>query len=279
MATFTNQAAILYNNKKVTSNIVTGTISEILAAVKTAVSPEYTAGEPVTYALSLTNSGAADLTGLTVTDDLGTYTSGGLTLTPLTYEAGTITYFVNGALRPAPTVTAGDTLVITDISVPAGGSAVLVYSAVPNEYASPEAGSEITNTVTVTGQAITGVTASATIPAASEAELTITKSLSPAEVTGGAPLTYTFDIANTGSAPEAAAVLSDTFAPVLGSITVTADGTALTTADYTYGETTGEFETTAGAFTIPAASFAQDPQTGVWTVTPGTATVTVSGTL
>ncbi len=279
MATFTNQASLIYNNTRVASNIVTGTIAETLTVSKTAVTQAYRTGEPVTYVLSLINSGSADLTGLTLTDDLGAYTSDTLTLVPLAYVNGSATYYVNGALQPAPSVTAGDTFVITGVTVPAGGNAIIVYQAVPNEFAPPEAGSAVTNTVTATGQGITPQTASATVPAASEAVLSISKALSPAEVTGNSKITYTFVVSNTGSAPEAAAVIEDTFAPVLSDIAVTADGTVLTETDYTYDETSGEFATVQGAFTVPAADFVQDPQTGAWSAAPGTVTVTVCGTV
>ena len=46
------------------------------------------------------------LTGLTVTDTLGTTnfpaTGGTVQLTPLTYQAGTLRYFMNGVLQTAP---------------------------------------------------------------------------------------------------------------------------------------------------------------------------------
>ncbi|MBR5089966.1 MAG: hypothetical protein IK093_11120, partial [Ruminiclostridium sp.] len=73
MATFTNQATLSYNNIKVSSNIVTGEIEELLEAVKVAVSDAYSPGEILTYAVSLVNSGTTPITGVTITDDLGAY--------------------------------------------------------------------------------------------------------------------------------------------------------------------------------------------------------------
>ena len=279
MASFTNQATLSYNNITVSSNIVTGSIVDTLSVTKTAVSDSYNIGENITYAVSLVNSGTAELTGLTVTDNLGAYEYNGLTLVPLTYEADSVKYFKNGVLQPSPTVTAGDTLEIGGISVPAGGNAMILYQAVPNEYASPAAGASITNTVSVESAAVSAATASATVPAAEESVLSVTKSLSPAEVTGNDPITYTFVIQNTGNTPEAGAVLNDTFNPVLSDIAVTADGAALTAADYTYDETTGEFSTTQGAFTVPEAAFTQDTASGAYSTAPGMVTITVSGTI
>lgn len=77
--------------------------------------------------------GAAALTGLTVTDTLGTTnfpaTGGTVQLTPLTYQAGTLRYFVNGVLQTAPAVTVlANGIRIEGITVPAGGVSTLVYT-------------------------------------------------------------------------------------------------------------------------------------------------------
>lgn len=279
MATFTNQATLSYNNITVSSNIVTGEIAEVLSASKTAVSDAYSAGETLTYAVSLVNSGNAPLTDITVTDDLGAYDYDGNTLVPLTYVDGSVQYFADGVLQPAPTAVGGQTLVISGITVPANGDVVIIYQATANEFASPETGSSITNTATVDGTGAPAVTASATVPAATEAVLSINKALSPAEVTENSQITYTFMIQNTGNTAESGAVIGDTFAPVLKNITVGIDGTAAQAADYDYSDTTGEFATTAGAFTVPAAAFTRDPVTGAFATVPGVVTVTVTGTI
>ena len=74
MATFTNQATLTYNGGTASSNITTGELLEVLTATKTAVVPTYRSGRPITYLITLVNAGTADLTGLTVADDLGGYT-------------------------------------------------------------------------------------------------------------------------------------------------------------------------------------------------------------
>ncbi len=278
MATFYNQATLTYNNTTVSSNIVTGEIAETLTVTKTAVSGSYTPGEVLTFAVALVNGGSTELSGITLTDDLGAYETSGTSYTPLTYETGSVQMFVNGVLQAPPTVTAGDTLVISGIDIPAGGSAVIVYQAVANEFAPPEAGSEITNTVTATASGNTA-TATATVPAESEAVLTIYKTLTPTEVTGSSTITYGFMIQNTGNAAEASAVISDTFEPILTGITVNMNGEKATTTTYTYNEQTGEFATMAGAFTVPAATYTRDPVTGEYATVPGTAAVTVTGTI
>ena len=281
MATFYNQARLSYNNITVNSNIVSGEITDTLSVTKTAVDESYTAGSEITYVISLVNSGDSALNGITLTDDLGAYLYGTQTLIPLTYVPGSAKYFSGGSLQPDPTVTAdGTTVVITGISVPANGNASIIYQANANEYAPLEAGSEITNTVTASGLSITGdITASAAVPAESEAVLSVSKALSPSEIAGGGQITYTFTIRNTGSTAENTAVLTDTFDPVLSDIAVSMDGAAALTTDYNYDETTGEFTTTSGALVIPAASYTRDPDTGAYIVVPGTLTMTVTGTV
>ena len=123
MATFTNYATLSYNGGTTDSNIVTGELLATLSMTKTAVRDTYTQRSSVTYAVSLLNSGTTAVTGVTVTDNLGGYTFGEGTVYPLAYREGSLRYYVNGVLQTAPTVTAGPPLVISNISVPAGGNA------------------------------------------------------------------------------------------------------------------------------------------------------------
>ena len=254
---------------------------DVLSATKTAVSRSYTPGENVTYVLSIVNSGEAAVTGLTVTDDLGGFTLGDQTVYPLAYEDGSLLYLADGTPQPAPAVTAGPPLVIQGIDVPGNGNVTLIYEARVTGYAPLGAGAVITNTAAVEG-GCAPLTASATIPMADEAELTISKAVSPAVVEGCGELTYTFVIQNTGSeaaGAEAMVSVADTFDPVLTDLTVSLDGASLArTIDYTYDETTGHFVTVPGQITVPGASYTQNAD-GTWTTTPGVTVLTVAGTL
>ena len=120
MAEFTNFATLSYKGGTLRSNTVTGEILETVSVEKTAVSGSYGAGDTLSYAVSLVNSGPAEAAGLTLTDDLGAYELDGVTLYPLSYVDGTAHLFVNGVLQPAPAVTAGPPLVFSEISIPAG---------------------------------------------------------------------------------------------------------------------------------------------------------------
>ena len=282
MPTFTNQATLSYNNITTNSNIVTGQLLEVLSATKTAVVDTYSAQDVVTYVVSIVNSGTTALTGLTVTDDLGAYIQGGVTRYPLDYLPGSARLYINGVLKPAPSATTEPPLVISGINLPAGGNAILVYEARVNQFAPLPEGSTIDNTATVTGGGLsTPVEASATITAASQPQLTISKSICPATVAENGRLTYTFVIQNAGSQPataEDAVVIRDLFDPILEGLVVTFDGTPwVSGTNYTYDQATGAFASVAGQVTVPAATYVQDPATGLWTIQPGVAVLTVSG--
>lgn len=284
MAIFSNQATLTYNGNSTSSNIAYGEILDVLTATKTAVEGSYVPGETVTYVVTLRNTGSSAISGLSLTDDLGGYTFGGSTVYPLSYEAGTAALFVNGAPQPAPAVTAGPPLTVTGLSVPAGGDAVLVYQAQVTAYADPAAGGVITNTVTVTGDGLSApVTAVESVDVSAVAELSITKSISPAQVVDNDRVTYTFVISNSGNTAVLAtddAVITDTFDPVLTALTVTFDGVAWTAgSQYTYDESSGLFTSLPGQITVPAATYTQDPVSGAYTVNPGVATLVVTGTI
>ena len=279
MAIFTNQATLIYNGGSANSNIAVGEILEVLSAEKTAVEGSYAPGELVTYVVTIRNTGTGAFNDLTLTDDLG----GGAN-PPLTYEAGTLLYFVGGVLQPTPGVTAGPPLVITGITVPAGGDAVIVYQARANAYASPLADGTIVNTVTITGGGLASpVTATETVTAQAGPEISICKTISPTQVSDNGTVTYTFLIQNSGNEPLVAtddATVTDTFDPILTNITVTLNGVPLAPGTgYTYDEATGKFATVPGVVTVPAATFTQDPVTGAYTGVPGLATLTVTGTI
>ncbi|MBQ8512733.1 MAG: hypothetical protein IJ497_08975 [Clostridia bacterium] len=283
MAIFTNQATISYNNTIRNSNVITGQILTTVSATKTAVGDDYTAGDDVTYVISILNSGNAPITDVIVTDDLGGYGFEGNTVYPLRYVPDSIQYYVNGVLQAPPSVDDGAGLVISGLTIPAGGNVMLIYETDITQYAPLDAEGSVTNTASVTGSCINEpVTATATITTQDEPNLTITKSLCPNTVTGCGQLTYTFIIQNTGNTEadaDANVIITDDFDPAFAAIMVTFNGDAWTEGtDYTYNTETGEFATVAGRITVPAATFTQD-ETGAWVVNPGVSVLTVTGTL
>lgn len=284
MAIFSNQATLSFNGASTNSNIAYGEILEVLTATKTAIEGTYQTGEPVTYVVALRNTGAAPLTGLTITDDLGGFDFNGTTRYPLSYEADSAALFIDGIPQTAPAVTAGPPLVFSGITVPAGSDAVLIYQASANTFADPGPEGTIVNTVTVTGDSpCASATATETVTSAAGPRMTITKSISPAQILCNGRVTYTFLIQNFGTEPLVAtdnAAVTDTFQPILTDLAVTFNGTAWTQGiQYSYTEATGLFATVPTLITVPAATYTRDPVTGAYSITPGTATLTVTGTI
>ena len=283
MATFTNKATLTYNGRSTDSNTVVGNFAQTLSVTKNALGDSYSSGSDITYVISLVNSGATGISGLTINDNLGEYSFGTGTLVPLDYVEGSLAYYINGVLQPALAVGQTPPLTINGISVPAGGNAMLIYEAAVNDRAPLDVDASISNTVTVSGASIgEALVATETVSALDEALLTITKSLFPTTVSENGALTYTFIIENSGNTPVVAtdnAVVTDVFDPILALTSVTLDGVALTLGtDYTYDETTGSFATVEGVITVPAASYTQAPD-GIITTVPGSVTLVVSGTI
>ncbi|MBR6810540.1 MAG: hypothetical protein IKM64_09690 [Clostridia bacterium] len=286
MPTFTNQALLSYNGIIYPSNVVTGEITEALSMTKTALSSDYSACGRIAYAISILNSGSTTLSNLVLTDDLGAYSFSGSTLTPLDVDALSVRYYINGALQPQGTVTVseGPPLTISNISVPGNGNVLIVYEAVPNQFAPLFSGAAINNTAILTASSLQApVSAEDTVPVLEQPQLSITKFLSPSVVPEDGQLTYTFFIQNTGNADIPATddlILTDTFNPRLFNITVTADGVVWTEGiQYTYNENTGVFTTLPGALPVEGATYTRDEESGAWAVSPGTVTLTVSGTV
>lgn len=284
MAQFTNQAQLSYNGITVNSNIALGEISEALAVSKTALSTSYTRDDCITYVVSLVNSSTANLTALTLTDNMGAYDYEGATLYPLTYTDGSVKLFVNGQLQGTPTVSSTSPLVLEGINVPAGGNAVLIYGTLVNSAAPLDVGSSVTNTASVGGAPLTSaVSASETVTALAAPELSITKSVEPVPVAANGRVTYTFIIQNRGNTAAVAddnVILRDVFDPVLTALSATLGGTPLTEGtSYTYSADTGVFTTLPGVIAVPAASYSRDAESGLWTVSPSAVTLTVSGNI
>lgn len=284
---FTNQASLSYNNLVTNSNVVTGILQEVLSISKSAISGDYRQGDTVTYAVSVINSGNTAFNNLTLTDNLGAYASGTSagTVTPLTFNAGSVVLYVNGTRQTAaPTVSDTTPLTISGINVPAGGNILLLYSANANQFAPQGTTGTIANTATLSGAGLaTPITATANTDANVGARLSVIKSLNPTTVIENQPLTYTFTIQNTGATATSTAdnlILTDVFDPALTISSVTLNGVALTQGtDYNYNASTGTFTTVANRITVPAATYAQNATTGAWTITPGTAILRVVGTI
>ena len=174
MATFFNQATLSYNGTVTSSNITSGEIIDVLSVSKNAVSDTYTVGSENVYIISIVNTGSSCYRDLTVTDNLGEYSFGEYsTAVPLTCRESSLTYYVNGVQQTDPAVISVSPLTVAGIHVPAGGNAMLIYSADTNSFAPLGAGAEIVNKATVSGDGISDITASETLAYAEGVDLAI----------------------------------------------------------------------------------------------------------
>lgn len=285
MATFENYATLSYNDGMVaTSNTIEGEIRETLTAAKYSVPRTYSNGSDIAYIISLVNTGSESFDDLTITDNLGQYTYGDDddTAVPLSYNTGSVAYYVNGIQQAAPTVSPESPLTISGISVPAGGNAVIVYSARANNFAPLGTDASIENTAVISGDGIDNISASTEITYAQGVSLALRKELSPTIVDDGGVVTYTFTLQNFGTeqANGSDIIFSDTFAPALSNLTAQFDGDAWSQGtNYNYVPGTGVFTSLANQITIPPAQFDQDPSTGEWSVRPGTSTLIITGNI
>ena len=284
MATIINQASLSYTYGATTANVLSNpavtVINAPLSLEKRVLEDAYRLDDELTFILSLTNEGETTLSDIEITDNLGAFTPAGAAanVVPLTY-AGPAELFLDGVFSEALTPQLTDAGVVFTIpGIPAGSNALLLYKARVNEYAPLDAGSEITNTVSV--DTSEPLSASATVPVDSYADVTIEKEMSPNPIADGGLLTVTFTIDNRGNAEATDLMLTDAFPVSLENVAVTVNGAPVT--DFTFENNTltlpaaGSVKTTLA---VPAATFTRSTQTGAVTVDPGVLTVVVTGTI
>ena len=286
MAIFYNQATLSFGGISTGSNITTGEIVSGITLTKLAASDSYAFDDGITYIVTIENATTTPYNNLTLVDNLGVFVPSIMDtgVVPLTYIEGSLKYYQNGAEAMGATASAtAAMLTITNITVPAGGNATLIYEARVNEFAARGVGNKITNTVTLLDTNLPeNITATATVPVRESAALTIAKAICPPVIGNDGRVTYTFIIQNTGNIAASGddLIVTDTFIPILNDISVTLNGEVLEAgAGYTYDEDTGDFATVGGVITVPAANFARNPDTGIVSLTPGVAVITVTGTI
>ena len=281
MAIITNQANLTYTygmtTASVLSNVATTEMNAALSAAKRVLDESYRLGSDLTYILSFENGGGSAITNLPVLDNLGAYTPEGATapVQPLTYT-GPAALYIDGVFSSelSPTVQDGGVL-FTIPEIPAGSNALLVYQATVNGFAPLTLGSEIENTASI--GTTDPQTVSATVPAASYADVSITKEMAPDPVSTGDTMTVTFTIENRGNADATGLLLTDDFPLALSDVSVTVNGAPI--SDFTFENSTLTLPAgTQTTLSVPAAAFTQD-ETGAVTVVPGRLTVVMTGTI
>ena len=261
----------------VLSNVATTEMNAALSAAKRVLDESYRLGSDLTYILSFENGGGSAITNLPVLDNLGAYTPEGAAapVQPLTYT-GPAALYIDGVFSSelSPTVQDGGVL-FTIPEIPAGSNALLVYQATVNGFAPLTLGSEIENTASI--GTTDPQTVSATVPAASYADVSITKEMAPDPVSTGDTMTVTFTIENRGNADATGLLLTDDFPLALSDVSVSVNGAPI--SDFTFENSTLTLPAgTQTTLSVPAAAFTQD-ETGAVTVVPGRLTVVFSGVI
>jgi uncharacterized repeat protein (TIGR01451 family) len=285
MATIENFATVSYTSGGVletkVSNLAEIGLESAVNLSKTALGDTYGEDSVITYILSITNTSASVIANVSITDDLGSFVFGTMELTPLEYTAPAL-LLIDGQDVSAQLIvddTTAGSLVFSFPSLPAGATANIVYRATVNEYAPLDLNSAIVNTATLTSDSdCADGSASATVTAASAANVSVFKQMAPNPVVCGDVVSYTIRIYNYGNMPAEDVVLTDTFNPAPDTITVSKDGVLLGGSEYSY--VGGTLTTPVGTGTrvsVPAATFTRDSETGILNVTPGVVEYVITG--
>lgn len=285
MPTIENFATVRYTSGGVpattVSNIAQIDLASSVTFDKRTVGSTYSEGDTVTYILTVSNTSSNPLNTVSITDNLGTFTSQTGELTPLTY-VGPAILLVDGQDASANLTTDSSVpsqLVFTIPALAAGATANIIYTARVNEFAPLELDSTIVNDATLTTDSdCADGSASATVTVAPAADVSIFKQMSPNPVVCGDTVTYTIRLYNYGNIDAENVQLTDVFDPIPTNITVSRNGVLLEGTAYSYENGTLTVPATQ-TDTIPAATFTRDATTGEVVITPGTVEYVITGTI
>ncbi len=252
----------LTNNTATVSTIVSAATSADLVLTKTATPNPVTAGQKVTYTVTVVNNGPSAASTVSMTDATPT----GTTFTSLAQTgAWTCT---------TPTVNTAGTITCSITSLPVNGTNVFTITVTVS--AGTASGTVVSNTANVTSLTIdpnpssNSATAAVTVATTGQYNLVTTSSASPNPVLAGNKVTFTQTVTNNG--PSAAPLGTFTEAlPANTSFVSFATPTGWTCTTPAVGATTGNINCTIAS--IAANSTAQFPL--VVQVVAGTAPGTV----
>ena len=286
-STITNQASLTYqygtSTASALSNIASTLLLDALTVTKSSLTESYRPEDEITYIITVANTGAATLSDLVVTDDLGSYSiPGPLSVTPLDY-VGPARLYVNGQyVSELTATTAAGSVSFTIPSLAAGANATILYLACVNAYAPQRSGDSITNTASFRADGLNeDASASYTINAEAYADLRLIKAMSPNPVQDGGLITYTFTLYNYGNTEATGVILTDAFSPAPSNLSVSVDGASVPASAYSYegGLFTLPASGASESITVPAATYTQDASTGLISADPGVVSIVVTGTL
>jgi uncharacterized repeat protein (TIGR01451 family) len=184
-----------------------GTSADVIVT-KTAGAPQFTAGGPVSWTMTVHDSGPSDAQSVLIDDPIdpavsnvtitstpaGVCTSFPCTVATLAAD-GTVTIAIDGTLAPS----------FTGISISADGSA-----------SSPTADSDLTNNAVTT-----------TTPVVTAADVAVAKT-GPASVERGAPISWRVTVTNHGPSDAQTVAATDTVPAIVGQVTASSSQTTCT---------------------------------------------------
>lgn len=200
-------------NNSATATTTVGVGSADISVTKSDSPDPVTAGNNLTYTISLTNAGPTNATSAAFNDTLPT----GTTFVSLTSPGGWSC--------TTPAVGGTGTVACTNPSL---GLTTANFTLVVNVNSSVTAGTVITNTANSSSATsdpnAANNSAVATTAVTASTDLSITKSDSPDPVNAGANLTYTISVTNAGPSNAAAAAMSDTLPTGTTFVSLTSPG-------------------------------------------------------
>lgn len=258
--TINNSASAEYTLNGVTntasSNVlpINLTTNEGLTLTKTADKDTFSAGEIITYTVTITNSSSSYLNGVRIIDNLG-----GNNLAYVLSSARLATSTTSYAVTPIST----NPLTFTLQQLASGASMTLSYKA-QVIFNLPNTVSLITNTVQGIGYPYSGTItgyANNTIEKKTESSFTVTKSSSLTDVNTNQSFNYYITLTNNTSSEASVNSITDqlpsNFSPTSGTIKVgSASPVTLASSDYTLssGNTLVVTKVNGNSITVPANS-------------------------
>lgn len=258
--TINNSATTVYSlngeSSTATSNVlpINLTTDGGLTITKTSDKETFSAGEIITYTVTITNSSSSYLNGVRIIDNLG-----GNNLAYVLSSARLATSTTSYAVTPIAT----NPLTFTLQQLSSGATMTLTYKA-QVIFNLPSTVSMITNTVQGIGYPYSGTItgyANNTIEKKTESSFTVTKSSSLTDVTTNQSFNYYITLTNNTSSEASVTSITDqlpsNFVPTGGTIKVGSNSTVtLTSSDYTLSSGNELVVTSVGGspITVPANS-------------------------
>ena len=262
------------------SNVINNKPNSPLTINKESISKNYYLGDNASFIITITNHTDNPINDVSIKENLGTYflNDNSKFFTPLSYQEGSLKYYINGISQSPPKVTVNSQHIIFDIEIiPSSSVITLVYNTTVNSKAPLDNGSMIINTSNLTAETLDkSVESSCTITVRKNADIKIIKQVSENKISKNV-ITYDFTICNYGNTEATNVTLKDTINPKHSNMKVFVDSQCLKFSDYNYisGNVCIPSYGSKRVLNVPPATFLQDKNSGIFTINPGTIKISV----